>query len=116
MPKIENPKFTYTEQEPSYTVTIHIAGNYDRIEQVCSDFCSEVGLCVNVKPTNFIYTYGEQSGAEIQLISYPKFQPTLGLSRRKAQMLCERLMDEVNQKSATITDPKRSLYIERKEL
>lgn len=107
-------KFEYTRQKPSHTVRIYVAGNYDRIEQVCSDFVSEVGLCVNVKKTNYIYTHGEQSGAEIGLISYPKFKPSLSQTWDEAIELCERLMDECNQKSATIIDSEEAIYIERR--
>lgn len=109
-------KFTYKTQAPSHEVKIFIAGNYDRIEKVCSDYVTEVGLCVNVKRTNYIYTYGEQSGAEIGIISYPKFSPELTESMDNAKMLCERLMDECNQKSATILTNKIALYVERKDV
>jgi len=105
-------KFIYKTQE-AHTVRIYVAGNYDRIEKVCSDYVTEVGLCVNVKRTNFIYTYGEQSGAEIQLIAYPKFSPTREESWDKATKLSERLLDECSQKSLTIIDEHKSVYIER---
>lgn len=106
--------FNYKVQRPSFEVKIHIAGNYNRIEQVCSDFVTEVGQCVNVKPTNYIYTYGEQSGAEIGLISYPRFPSNLEDIRRLAVILCERLLDECNQESATIIDNEQAIYISRK--
>lgn len=107
-------KFNYTIQSSPYTIRIYIAGNYDRIEQACSDFVTEVGLCVNVKKTNYIYTYGEQSGAEIGLISYPKFKEEYSEIWNKAQKLCEMIMDEYNQQSATIIDNNnQSIYIER---
>lgn len=108
-------KFKYKKQSPSHEVKIYIAGNYDRIEQVCSDYVTEVGLCVNVKPTNFIYTHGEQSGAEIGLISYPKFKPSLSQTWEEAIELCEILMGECNQKSATVIDEGEAVYIERQE-
>lgn len=106
-------KFNYKIQKPSYTVRIYIGGNYNRIENVCSDYVTKVGLCVNVKPTNFIYTYGEQSGAEIQLISYPRFSPTREQSWGDAYTLCEKLMNECNQKSATIIDEQEAVYVSR---
>lgn len=98
-----------------FTIRIYIAGNYDRIEQVCSDYVTEVGLCVNVKKTNYIYSYGEQSGAEIGIISYPRFEIDYEQSIEHAEALCQLLMDKCNQSSATIIDENnQALYIERK--
>lgn len=110
---VDENEIRCTRQEPSFEIKIFIAGDYNRIKHVCSDFVTEVGLCVNIKKTDYVYTYGEQSGAEIGLISYPKFQTEFEEQRNKAMKLCKLLMNACNQKSATILDNKQALYLER---
>ena len=56
----------------TFWAKIYIAGPITEIEQVCREFVMK-GACVTVTPTNYIYTMGEESGAEIGLIHYPRF-------------------------------------------
>lgn len=56
----------------TYWAKIYIAGSISQIEQVCREYVIPGG-CVTVTPTNYIYTMGEESGAEIGLINYPRF-------------------------------------------
>ena len=56
----------------TFWAKIYIAGPIVQIEQVCRHFVLKGG-CVTVTPTNYIYTMGEESGAEIGLIHYPRF-------------------------------------------
>lgn len=57
----------------TYWVKIYISGPTDVIEQVCRGYCKQVGLCVTVTPTKFIYTGGEETGVEVGLVNYPRF-------------------------------------------
>ena len=56
----------------TYWVKIYIAGPIWLIEQVCREYVLKGG-CVTITPTNYIYTMGEESGAEISLINYPRY-------------------------------------------
>ena len=44
------------------------------IYKICQNYCNEIGLCVTVTPTKFIYHNGSEDGAIIGLINYPRFQ------------------------------------------
>ena len=43
------------------------------VENICQKYCDEIGLGVTVTPTNFVYTNGNEQGAIIGLIRYPRF-------------------------------------------
>lgn len=59
--------------EKTYTVNIFLSGSIDVIKQTCRKYCLDVGLCVTVTPTLFIYTGGEEFGVCIGLLNYPRF-------------------------------------------
>ena len=56
----------------TFWAKIYIAAPIRLIEHVCAAYVMKGG-CVTVTPTNYIYTMGEESGAEIGLIHYPRF-------------------------------------------
>ena len=60
----------------SYWVKIYIAGDIVQIEQICRQYCFHLGFCVTVTPTKFIYTGGEETGAEIGIMNYARFPTT----------------------------------------
>ena len=45
-------------------------------EDICQDFCDEVGLGLTLKEIEFIYKNGCELGVEIGLINYPRFPKT----------------------------------------
>jgi hypothetical protein len=63
-------------------------------EDICQDFCNEVGLGLTLKENEFIYKNGYEAGVEIGLINYPRFpksnQDILLLSLELASILKER--------------------------
>jgi hypothetical protein len=71
------------KQVESYPVSIYvgfkniktnqIVGSVGLIELICQRFCNEIGLCVTVTPTKFIYTDGSEPGCIVGLINYPRF-------------------------------------------
>lgn len=62
-----------TTTEPSIRVQIFMAGDISEAKKEIRSYCYEVGLCVTVTPTDFIYTGGEESGFVIGLVNYPRF-------------------------------------------
>lgn len=99
-----------TKQSNAYKVDIFMAGSIQRIKDCCLDYCSRVGLCVTVTPTSYVYTNGQEEGAIIGLINYPKFETTKELIRIKAEELAYFLMDNCNQRSFTIQDGETATY------
>ena len=61
------------KQAPSFPVTIYIAGRYPKAIKVVEKYCNEVGYCVTIKPTLYVYKGGEEHGVEVGLINYPRF-------------------------------------------
>lgn len=103
------------KSSPSYSVKIWMAGNVADAEKVCRHFCWDVGLCVTVTPTNYIYTGGEQSGFVVGLINYPRFPALPNVIEETAERLAKALAEELCQKSWTIETHSQTYYYERAE-
>jgi hypothetical protein len=56
-----------------YNGKIH---NIAEIYDFMRGYCDEAGFAVTVTPTKFIYTGGEEDGAIIGIINYPRFPST----------------------------------------
>ena len=44
--------------------------------ELCQEYCNEVGLCVTVTPTTYVYKDGQEPGIVVGLIRYPRFPET----------------------------------------
>lgn len=95
----------------TYTVKIYISGSIQVIEQVCREECLSVGLCVTVEPTKFIYTGGEENGAVIGLINYPRFPKDPIEIKRTSINLANRLLLATFQHSVLIMTPEKTEWI-----
>lgn len=98
-----------TKVADTYTVRIWIAGNYDKAEEICREFC-EQGMCVSICPMNYIYTGGEESGVCVTLINYARFPKTQEEIDILAENLAERLRVGLHQQSFTIEDPDQTRF------
>lgn len=98
------------EQCPTYTATIFVAGDLATARQVCREFCYEVGLCVTVSATLFIYRGGEEDGAQIGLINYPRFPAEREAIRDRAFELAGRLREAMCQHSWLVIDPEVTFW------
>lgn len=94
----------------SYPVSIFIAGDYDEARDACQAFCDEVGLCVTVTRTTYIYTDGEQEGVIVGLIDYPRFPAEPREIWATAEALAHKLRDELFQESFTIQAPDKTMW------
>jgi hypothetical protein len=94
----------------SNNINIYIGGDVGQIKQVCREYCKDTGFCVTVTPTTYIYTGGEEAGAIVGLINYPRFpsDPTGQLYR--GYELAKKILNHCNQKSFTISTPKRTYW------
>ena len=83
------------------------------VENICHDYCDEVGLCVTVTPTKFIYVGGwGEPGVIVGLINYPRFPSTPGEIRNKAIGLAERISVVAHQLKISIVFPDKTVMIE----
>lgn len=100
--------------EPTFWAKIYLAGDHEIIKQVCRQYCFEVGLCVTVTPTTFIYTGGEEYGIEIGLINYPRFPDSDKNILNKAKILAEKCRTAAYQHSYLILTPTQTIWNSRK--
>lgn len=96
------------QRAASYEVKIFIAGDYKLLAEESRNFCDEIGLCVTVTPTKYIYTNGEEDGSIIGLINYGRFPKSEKDVWNLAENLAKRLKVAANQTSFTIQDKNNS--------
>jgi len=102
------------KQVETYWARIYMAGDIGQIETVCRKFCMS-GLCVTVAPTKFIYTGGQESGAEVGLVNYPRFPSGPTDIDIKAEALAERIMMDCQQLTALVVTPDKTTWLSRKK-
>jgi hypothetical protein len=103
-----------TYESESYWVKIYIAGDMSQIEQACREYVTK-GLCVNIKANKYIYTYGEETGAEIELINYPKYPKGPAIIWEDALNLAHMIMNKIYAGSYTVMDRKEVYTFDRRE-
>ena len=97
-------------QSESIEVKLFIAGDAVSADIIIRKYCKDVGLCVTVTPTKYIYTGGAEDGMEIGFINYPRFPDTLAGIVDKATELGMILMEALSQWSFTVVGPYTSKY------
>ena len=102
--------------EDTYWARIYLSGPLEAIEQACRSHCLTEGLCVTVAPTRFIYTGGEETGAVVGLINYPRFPSSPEEIALKAKDLAEVLLSATCHHSALIMTPERTEWITLREI
>ena len=95
-----------------YEVEIHHPAE---AREICQDFVDEVGLCVTVTETTFIYTKGSEPGLIIGLINYPRYPSTPAQTQDKAILLARKLMEAFNQQRMSIVMPDKTIMLEKEE-
>lgn len=94
---------------------IYMAGSIADAQRVCREYCMEVGFCVTVTPTEFLYTGGQETGFVIGLINYPRFPLTSGEIDEHAIALGMRLLVALCQLSFTIETPAQTRWFSRRQ-
>lgn len=97
----------------SYWVKIYIAGPLHEIEQICRKYVL-TGNCVNIKENKYIYTHGEETGVEIELINYPKYPQGPIQIWNDARNLAHIIMEEICAGSYTVMDRKEVYTFDRR--
>lgn len=103
---------------PSYPVQIFIATmgyardvSFDHAKAICDSFCEQVGLCVTVTATDFVYTGGWEPGVIVGLINYPRFPKAPAEIFDLAERLAADLCDGLHQQSYSIQAPDKTVWI-----
>ncbi len=97
-----------------FSISIWIAGDLTLIKHYCAEYCL-TGLCVTVTPTTFIYTGGQEEGARIGLINYPRFPANKQNILGRADGLARVLIEKLHQHSATIDTSEETIWLSRRE-
>jgi hypothetical protein len=104
-----------TKTEKTYWARIYLSGPIDVIRQTCRQECIEAGLCVTVDETLFIYTGGEEFGAVVGLINYPRFPCSESALFERAEKLALRLLESTFQHSVLIMATNKTEWITKRE-
>lgn len=94
---------------------IYMAGPVQEAERICRDFCLEVGLCVTVTPTSYIYTGGQEAGFVVGFINYPRFPASADEIDAKAEALGTRLLVGLAQLSFSVETAQRTRWFSRRQ-
>ena len=102
---------------PSYPVSIFLAGSLVIAERVCREYCEDVGYCVTVTPTRYVYRGQElaQDGTIVGLINYPRFPEPPDAIWARAEILAASLCAEMGQESYTIQAPDRTVWFSHRD-
>ncbi len=97
----------------TFTADIYIAGDIARIREICGEYC-ESGFCVSIKPCEWVYTHGRETGAVVGLINYPRFPREFKEIKERAFELAEILIKGAHQGSCSIVFPDETTFISRR--
>ena len=96
-------------------VKIFMAGEIDDAKKCCQKFCDDIGLCVTIEPTDYIYTGGSEIGFVVGLINYPRFPSTPSVLFIRAKQLADLLLQICGQDSFTIMTPEETYWYTTRE-
>lgn len=105
----------------TYTATIYVGTrehdtiNVRSIEmarEFLQNYVDEVGLCVTISPTEFIYTKGSEPGIVVGLINYPRFPAEPVVIYEKALTIAKGLMQLFHQWKVSVVFPDKTIMIE----
>ena len=94
----------------SYWVKIYLAGPIEEAKQIIRREAKEIGLCVTIEPTTYIYKGGEEEGYVVGLINYPRFPKDSSDIWFSAVSLATKLKKETYQDSCLVMDPKKTIW------
>lgn len=90
---------------PAFRIDIHVAGELSVIEQVCRRYCQQTGWGFAVQSQRFVYCGGQEDGARIGIVDYPRVPRSNEELWQKARDLARLLLVECCQHSVMIEGP-----------
>ena len=88
----------------------------EKVYRICQEYVDEIGWCVTVTPTMFIYKNGHEPGVIIGIIQYPRFLSSHDVLRERTIELAKQLLTELKQLRVSIAFPKITIMLEKKNL
>lgn len=80
-------------------------------KEIAQKYVDEIGCCVSVTETTFIYTRGREPGVAVGFINYPRFPDNTDGIRAKAIELAELLMAAMGQQRVTVVMPDETVML-----
>jgi len=84
----------------------------DRVYRTIQKYVDEIGWCVTVTPTKFIYKQGHEPGVIIEAVQYPRFPISEEKLRVRVIKLAEILLDKMEQNRLSICFPEQTIMLE----
>ena len=84
------------------------------VRKICDEFVNEIKDCITITPTEYRYVNGNETGVIVGYIQYPRFPRSRKEIKRRAFIIGETLMKELEQNRITITTPFKSYMLENK--
>lgn len=101
-----------------YTIWVGLKEGYhgpthdeSEVLQICREYCDEVGLCVTITPTTFVYPNGVEPGVAVGLINYPRFPKHDTTIEKHALKLARILMTRLGQHRISVVGPRDTIMI-----
>lgn len=102
--------------EPAYSVNVYIGGDWEQAREALQDYVDDVGLCVTVTPTEFVYTGGCEPGIVVGLVNYPRFPSNPTAIWHHAEAIAHRLLDDLHQDTALIQSVTLARWLTRRKI
>ena len=99
----------------SWPVNIYMAGNIDTAAHTCRKFCDDLGLCVRLYESFYIYKDGSEAGFTVGLMNYPRFPTSTGTMNSLAIRLGKELLVACGQESFSIETPEETVWFSNRE-
>lgn len=103
----------YVGFREQYTDKYH---TYEELIDICKEYCDEVGLCVSIEKIDYVYTDGNESGAKVTLINYPRFPKEDKEIILTSSVLGNIIMKRFKQYRITIISGDKTVMLENEEL
>jgi len=84
----------------------------DEVYEVCKSYCDMFGFCVTVTPTQFVYKNGDEDGAIIGIINYPRFPATKRELKKHIEVIVKILLDKFKQNRISVVYPDKTVMYE----
>jgi hypothetical protein len=81
------------------------------LNALCQEYVDKKGLCVTVTPTYFMYTDGNEPGAIVGLINYPRFPSSPEIIKETAIELASIILNKLDQYRISIDLPGETLML-----
>ncbi|MCK9595811.1 hypothetical protein M0R19_01350 [Candidatus Pacearchaeota archaeon] len=98
----------YVGLREGYTNIIH---DISELEELLQKETDKGGLCVTVTPTKFIYKEGNEIGAIVGLINYPRFPTTEKQLEEDAEKIAQLCKDKFKQNRISIEYQDKTVMI-----